>query len=186
MKLTQKMTGGFVLGLILVMGLGREAVWGEKIKTTFSGTFTSTQIDTNEDNSPANLLNFKGQGTVLGRFSAQAITESQPASLLCILPNGEQGIELDNVQGSFVLRKESTGDLLFAEVTSQANCLTCPPAGCTFSIWQEHTITGGTGRFAGASGSTVATGIGEFLVGDPTGSFGFFTGKSEGEIDLAP
>ncbi|MBI3303505.1 MAG: hypothetical protein HYZ72_15685 [Deltaproteobacteria bacterium] len=165
----------------------------EPLKTSSSGTFISTEINTGGDPLKAVYLNFKGKGTVLGPFSAQAFNESQvilsPPPPNCTLPNGTPGIQLGIVQGKFVFRKESTGDLLLSEVSSQANCLSVacgvpPQAGCIFSINQQHTITGGTDQFAEASGSFQVTGIGEFLVGGPAGSFGFFTTESEGEINI--
>jgi len=62
----------------------------------------------------------------------------------------------------------ANGDALFVTVTAQAT----PNAdGVTFNVVESATITGGTGRFAGATGTYTANCVSNQVTGTSTGTF---------------
>jgi hypothetical protein len=97
----------------------------------------------------------EGQATHLGRFTATYEVTVNLATRASV--------------GSAILIA-ANGDSIFVESTGQGN----PIAGTDFSfIVEKYVITGGTGRFAGASGSFTS----ERLLNRATGvSVGSFTG----------
>ena len=88
----------------------------------------------------------------LGRCTSRGVGEAVvggPATC----PNGNQGLELVLIPGTGrtrSLRFGDTGDLLFTELTSETVCYD-PSTGTQFKTGTVH-ITGGTGRFVGATG----------------------------------
>ena len=107
-------TLAMVLATTAVLGGVSGNIEAEPLKTSSSGTFISTEINTGGDPLKAVYLTFKGKGTVLGPFSAQAFNESQvilsPPPPNCTLPNSTPGIQLGIVQGKFVFRLLITAD----------------------------------------------------------------------------
>ena len=136
-------------------------VWGaatEAMARTFhfrvkcSGSAMSTHGDTNHDGLNAGL------GTVacisnLGRSTAQGVGEAVVAGP-ATCPNGNSGINLTLLPGTghTIARYEKTGDMVFSELTSETVCYD-PSTGIQFKSGTAK-ITGGTGRFAGATGQT--------------------------------
>lgn len=123
-----------------------------RFKTKCSGTATSIHWDTNRDGLRAGL------GTVacisnLGRSTAQGVGEAVFAGP-ATCPNGNPGINLTLLPGTghTVARVERTGDLIFSELVSESVCFD-PSTGMQFKSGTTR-ITGGTGRFAGATGET--------------------------------
>ena len=123
-----------------------------RFKTKCSGTATSIHWDTNRDGLRA------GMGTVacisnLGRSTAQGVGEAVVAGP-ATCPNGNPGINLTLFPGTghAVGRYERTGDMIFSELTSETVCFD-PSTGMQFKSGTTR-ITGGTGRFAGATGET--------------------------------
>jgi hypothetical protein len=123
-----------------------------QVRAKCSGTAMSIHWDTNHDGFKAGL------GTVsciskLGRSTAQGVGEgfiSGPATC----PNGKKGIGIGLLPGTghTVARYEKTGDMIFSELTSETVCYD-PSTGTQFKSGTDK-ITGGTGRFVGASGET--------------------------------
>jgi len=94
-----------------------------------------------------------GNATHLGRFT---VTSEFQVNLLTLAASGSAHYIAAN------------GDSLFTEFTGQAN----PIEGSDFSsIVQTHTITGGTGRFAGATGSFTVERVINLVTGVSSGSF---------------
>jgi hypothetical protein len=122
------------------------------LRLSYSGSALSTQGDTNHDGIKAGL------GTVscksnLGRCTAQGVGEAVVAGP-ATCPNGSAGIDLTLLPGTGhgVTRFEESGDLLFGQLSSETVCYD-PSTGTQFKSGTD-TITGGTGRFAGATGQT--------------------------------
>ena len=115
-----------------------------------SGTSMSTVGDSNHDGLHAGL------GTVacvsnLGRSTSQGVGEPQivgPATC----PNGHAGVNITLLPGTghTVARYDKTGDMVFSELTDETVCFD-PLTGMQFKSGTAR-ITGGTGRFAGATG----------------------------------
>ncbi len=94
-----------------------------------------------------------GQATHLGRF---AVTYEFESNILAATGTGP---------AHFVAAK---GDSLFTEVSGQGNPTDDPDISF---IVETHTITGGTGRFAGATGSFTVERLISLSTGVTSGSF---------------
>ena len=115
-------------------------------KQQASGASHPTMIDTNGDGVFANAVSFQ----VKGKFGKATLLGF--AEFTDFMPYGVPGCDLraELVQESFV-ETFTDGSMLFFVATSGFNCLDL----ATFAAGGEFvgTITGGTGRFAGATGS---------------------------------
>ena len=163
------------------------------LKGSYSGTFVNTQIDTNSDGGKAALY-MVSQKSTLGAFTFQGVDEvtfAGPATC----PNGHAGLEFTLLRSvnpaaptNYVQRSESTGDLLFSEATSETICFdpsTDPSTGITGLQFGSLTvkITGGTGRFAGATGTIAYEGTAKEFFNDAAGNyFGELSGTFTGTI----
>jgi hypothetical protein len=136
----------------------------------------TTEIDTNADSSKAGL-NTGIFVSNLGRFTFQNVTELLPPSASVDCPSGT--FEATILLNRNVLNHEDTGDQLFSQITSGALCLT--PTG-TFSFSVEAIFTGGTGQFAGATGSFIFDGTGAILISSAGRSFTTQTGEVAGML----
>jgi len=179
---TRHLTIGFGLVLLLA-GAGTSAeAKTQQVTCTFSGTFVSgeTYIDTNGDGLSAGADQAL-ENCNIGRFFTEEVSEYQaplPAPETCPADT----VELRLQQGHSVATKEKTGDQLFFELATNDATLCFNPSDFTFSVTAVGTVTGGTGEFAGATGSTEAQATGKFLVtgekGGVSGVFGQFSGTS--------
>jgi hypothetical protein len=154
-----------------------------------SGTFLSTtfHFTTNPDEGTAvGETSGKGdKGHYSTRFVAGAVLTSSPPTP-CTLLNGGSGISFTFVGDETVFRFDSTGDQLFA-VSAPGGGMECfgtsgPPNA--FSGTESFTITGGTGRFANASGTLTTEIHGQYLVflNPSGGSFGWVEDEWTGDI----
>ena len=112
-------------------------------------------VETSVVQFPTLLVDGSGSGnaTHLGRYT---MTSEFEVNLLTLASIGS---------GHFIA---ANGDSVFTEFIGQAN----PLAGTDFSdIVQTHTITGGTGRFAGATGSFTVERLLNRVTGVSSGSF---------------
>ena len=98
----------------------------------FRGTFSTTEVP----DGPLRRLNGSGQATHLGRFTVTAAFTLIPPPV-------------STASGTAVWTADN-GDQLYTNVSGTATVV-FPTANIT----ETHTITGGTGRFEGASGSFV-------------------------------
>ena len=112
-------------------------------------------------------LGLKG---TLGSSTAQAVAEvAFSGSATCL--NGNPGYQFELVPGGAahaVRRYDSTGDLLFFHYTALSVCFD-PVTQIQFANGTGE-ITGGTGRFAEAAGTTEASGTGKALFQDAAGN----------------
>jgi|SwirhirootsSR3_FD_contig_31_6863542_length_835_multi_5_in_0_out_0_1 hypothetical protein len=165
---------GFILSCVIVLGSGKAEAGQLPLKGSFSGTFVNTQIDTNGDGQKAGFNSVGAKGT-LGSSTIQGVNEfvfSGPATC----PNGNAGFGFTLLRSlnpaapsNFVQRFESTGDLIFSEETSGTICFDPATLIQFFSVTSE--ITGGTGRFEGATGTGEASGTAKTLFEDAAGNF---------------
>jgi hypothetical protein len=111
-----------------------------------------------------------------------------PGIASCTLAgSSEQGCELEVVGGSEVQRDNSSGDLLFLTFTPGTSSTVCldlssgPPFNSSISTTQ--TITGGTGKNAGATGTVTGIGHGQVLTVDAAfHGLSWFVSNSTGTI----
>jgi len=171
---------GLVLGFVMAVTIGRAEALKIPYNGTYSGSFldNNTQIDTNGDGVKATSFTYAAN-TNLGRVTGQAVfeTSSLPAPVTCPEGNLEYTVALD-----LPIERFPNGDLLFYETPALTLCF--DPNTGTFSISYTTTIIGGTGKFAGATGSIEGNSPGGYLFYDPVSGqgFGYFTGEFTGTI----
>jgi hypothetical protein len=128
-----------------------------------------------------------GTKGTLGSGTVQGVNEyvfTGPATC----PNGNAGFgftllhSLDPAApAQFVQRIDSTGDLIFSEQTSGTICF--DPATLIQFFSSTFAITGGTGRFEGATGTSESSGTAKTLFEDAAGNFfGEESGTTTGTI----
>jgi hypothetical protein len=152
-----------------------------QLRLEYSGSAISTQGDTNGDGLKAGL------GTVacksnLGRCTAQGVGEAAFAGP-AVCPNGNAGVELTLLPGTGYgfTRFDKRGDMVFSRLVDETVCFD-PTTGMQFKSGTD-VITGGTGRFAGASGQTRFEGTQWPLYVDPAGNgFAAQEGRVSGTI----
>jgi hypothetical protein len=191
-----------VIGLALALGSGRAEAETKHVKCTTTGTFVDIPIDLDSDSCFAaangatvctDYSTYSNYSTICapgGRMTGQDIGEYVPVAgsgcniggsvvpgiASCTLADSnEQGCAFQSVGAHSVFRDNSTGDLLFATY-SQTVCQDLssgPPFNFTSSL--EATVTGGTGKNAGATGTYSASGHGQTLTLDAAfHGFGWF------------
>jgi hypothetical protein len=195
-----------VIGLALALGSGRAEAETKHVKCTTTGTFVDIPIDLDSDScfaaangatvctdysSYSNYSFFCSPG---GRQTGQVIAEYDPVAgsgcniggnvvpgiASCTLADSsEQGCAFQNVGGAEVDRDDSTGDLTFLAYSSETVCIDLssgPPFNFTANF--DQTITGGTGKNAGATGTLSGTYHGQTLTSDAAlHGFGWFEVK---------
>lgn len=166
----------FLLVIAMCTGLFASGIAqsrGVKINQQVSGVGSATMIDTNGDGIFATALTFEHRGAP-GRSTSTAMVE-QTAPTPGDCPDGL--LTSHSVQGSYV-QTFSDLSMLYSVETAGRTCF--DPETFEITCEAEGLITGGTGRFEGATGSwTVACEI--FIVGETVNAF---TGKLKGEIDV--
>jgi hypothetical protein len=156
------------------------------IKSKASGSFVSANFDFDHPDlsTPAFYSNAAGIGNA-GKFTLQAVLEFAPDGHTCTVPSGGAGagVEFTLVGGVGVERFTATGDLLFFKETSATACQdfsTSPTPPFPFIDTETGVVTGGTGKYSGATGTFTATAKGATLSVDATGAriFGWFENKA--------
>jgi hypothetical protein len=207
-KGTLGLFGGIAVLTLLAGGVAHAGT--QKVTSTSSGTTVNIPIDVDSDScfaAPSGAMvctdysanfNFSGKESPGGGFTGQSVFEFDfvsgtscniggtmvPGIASCTLAgSSEQGCELQAVGGAEVVRDNSTGDLLFKTLVATV-CIDLssrPPFNITAS--GTETITGGTGKNAGATGTSTATTHGQVLTSDAAGhGIGWFEGTSTGTI----
>lgn len=151
-KLSVSMIVGLLLA-ILVAGAAFASASARK-ESPFKGSFEA--VETYQANGPTVFVTATGLGeaTQLGRYTVSYEVEVD-------LPTGAgTGLSAHYVAAN--------GDSLFAEGSGQATPTDDPTV---FSIVETYTITGGTGRFANASGSFTLNRTVNLVTGETSGSF---------------
>jgi hypothetical protein len=98
----------------------------------------------------------------LGKFTNQELFESQPTGNTCTVPGGKPnaGTDFSNLAGYVgIIRFSATSDLLYTQGLSVTECSDfssgTPPFPFSGTIRGKY--AGGTGKFAGASGTFITT-----------------------------
>jgi hypothetical protein len=180
---------GIALVLLLAGTAGSDGARPKNVSCAFSATFdegTETHIDTNNDGISASLL----QGIAncnIGRLffrEAYEFNAALPAPVTC--PAGTVEFHLQQDHGVDI--DEKTSDQLFYAFGPNGGISCVNFATLTFTFTSHGTYTGGTGQFAGATGSFDTQGSGSFLVvgskGGVDGDFGQLSGTLTGTLTL--
>ena len=177
----------------LMLNLGVAGVYAQQkpVKMTFSGTLgpstLSLQPNTNTDEQ-----NLAGNGT-LGPFTFRELhadpAAPQPSST-CSPGNAPPRLYFPNVAGGGVFRFQD-GSLLTVGVTKAGSSICIDLTSFVAQLTTNYQITGGTGRFKGASGTLTLTATliavlfnasGGVVLGTDTGEFeGTVSGVAIGE-----
>ena len=149
------------------------------IKSKGSGSFVSANFDFDHPDlsTPAGYINGEGISNA-GKFTNQAVTEFAPDGHSCTVPGGgaSTGTEFTLVGDAAVFRFTATGDLLFLKETSGTECAdfsTFPTPPFPVIATTTGIVTGGTGKYSGATGTVTFDVKGAFLSLDATGQRGF-------------
>lgn len=178
--MTKKGIISTALALSVAWISGQAEAKAKSWKGKFSGSYISTEIDTNSDGSKASIGTLSGRSG-LGDFTEQALGElAFVEATTC--PNGDPGLLFALVSGTghFVLRFD-TGDLVWGEISSETSCLDSTTGIFHFS--GETVVTGGTGKFAGATGSGQFSGENRHLFVYPSDITGRYFGEENGTFE---
>jgi hypothetical protein len=175
-------TLSLVCSVVIALGSGRAEAKDIRMKGEFAGTGLTARIDLNNDGRPADGGTWVEKSN-LGRSSAQFVIESVPVdspSGACPTGQLERVLVAGNVVNTFL----HTRDQLFIQLTSRIFCFDLVTS--TFSAHTIAAITGGTGKFVGATGSVDYrfTGVVHLADFDPASNqlFVSFTGTVEGTL----
>jgi len=131
----------------LMFNLGAAGVYAQErpVKMTFSGTNVATTINL-QPNTVTDEQHSAGNGT-FGAFTFREMHADGPAPQP---PGGCAGPNFAVVAGAGVFRFQD-GSLLIVTVKDGSGCIN--PAAGNAAMSVNYQITGGTGRFEGASGA---------------------------------
>jgi len=170
----------------LMLNLGVAGVYAQQraVKMTFSGTLgpstLSLQPNTNTDEQ-----NLAGNGT-LGQFTFRELhadpAAPQPSST-CSPGNAPPRLYFPNVTGGGVFRFQD-GSLLTVGVKEAGSSICIDLTAGVAHLTTNYQITGGTGRFKGASGTLTLTAMLTPVVFNSSGGvvLGTDTGEFEGTV----
>jgi hypothetical protein len=142
--------------LALMLNLGVAGVYAQQkpVKMTFSGTNVQTTINLQPGTVTDEEI-LAGDGT-LGPFTYRELrtdtTSLQPPSTC----SGPTHLYFPIVTGAGVFRFQD-GSLLTVRITAGAGCVDLTAGVTHFTV--TYQVTGGTGRFKGASGALTSTGM---------------------------
>jgi hypothetical protein len=176
-------TIGLACSFVIVLASGRAEARDIRIKGDWAGSALTSRIDLNNDGGLADWATWVEKSN-LGQSSAQFVIEQ-----VIVPPTGAcpaDQVETALVAGSIVNTFLHTRDQLFIQFTSRIACI--DPVTGVASGHVIATIMGGTGEFAGATGSVEYRFTGSTLLADfdPASNqvFGPFTGTVEGTLAL--
>jgi hypothetical protein len=153
-------------------------------KAHFAGTIITSPFTFT--GGPANSITVTGKSNE-GAFEGQIVTEAKPTGNLCELRNGDSGQELEFVGKVIVLTFKTSVDQLFLTLQRGPACQSIINPAELDGI-THFEVSGGTGRFAHASGTITETWSTTLLAVGPDPMsiyFGSFTGTFDGTIQLA-
>jgi hypothetical protein len=167
-------TIGLACSVVIVLANSRAEARQIPFNGSLSATSVSNEMDIDGDGVKNSLIvggakSTQGSSTVQGPGGEFVVSEAVPC------PEGSVGLTETPGTAGLIFRFERTGDLLIEKDTSFTECVD-PSTGLFFGSG-TGVIMGGTGRFAGATGSfeyTHCTGETLFFE-QPPGDQGFFS-----------
>src|SRR5713226_6600565 len=179
---------GFVLGVGLAVAVGSVEAKEKPFHASFAGT-----ISNKDDFSFTGTLGFHGivaGKSTQGQYTAQLVVEAPPDGNTCPLPGGGSGVELVFVGEVVILSFTTTGEQLFLHLSPGVTSHACLDLATGANSGQTtFDVSGGTGRFAGATGTIVKTWQAIILAPSASppgkGFFESFTGTFDGTIEFA-
>jgi len=179
---------GFVLGVGLAVAVGSVEAKEKPFHASFAGTFTNKD-DFSFTGTPGFYAPVAGKSP-LGQYTALLAGEAQLDGHTCTPPGGGSGVEIVFVGEVVVLSFAATGEQLFLNLSPSVTSHEClDPTTGVGSGQVTFDVSGGTGRFAGATGTIIKTF--KFIVLAPPASppgkgfLGSITGTFAGTIEFA-
>jgi hypothetical protein len=201
-----RLTFSTILMMVLALSLGVYEAGAKTSKSksfsgTDSGTGVTVPLDIDNDSctttapfvctdlsSYANVAGVSKGGFRPGSFTRQGVSEItgvpgtgcliDPTTIKsCTLGASTNACEFTFEGGSYASRDDKTGDLLFGFVTpGGSECIDFSTTPFNFSGSADVTITGGTGKLAGVTGTLTDTFSGQEMSSDSQGhGFSWFT-----------
>ncbi|MGE0823854.1 MAG: hypothetical protein AB7G75_01045 [Candidatus Binatia bacterium] len=152
---------------------------------TFGGTFLSTRMDLNDDGVLAVWSTAEISGT-LGKRTNQSVAEGVPTGVTPECPGGVSIIDAQSGVGfSASTATFPNGDQIYSRILTRNQC---GLGAGKFETVDTTEITGGTGKFEGASGTVEVHSVSQCQAFDansiPPQCYGSFTGEFTGTITL--
>jgi hypothetical protein len=184
----QRFVIGMILGIGLTVAVGSVEAKDKEFHADFAGLDTNKDDFTFPGGTPgAEYATVAGQST-LGQYMAQAVGKFQPDDKTCTPPGGGSGVETVGVDEVWVLSFPATGEQLFLRLAPGVQLACIDPQTRVASGQITLDVSGGTGRFEGATGTLVKTFQAIALALPPPpgkGLLASFTGTFDGTIELA-
>ena len=185
---TNRFVMGAVLGVSLAVAWGRVEAKEKPFHASFAGINTSKDDFSFLGEPEVGYITVAGKST-LGEYTAQGVGYFAPDGKSCTPPEGGSGVELTGVAEVFILSFIATGEQLFLHLSPSALNLACLDTEKSVITGQiTFDVNGGTGRFAGATGTIIKT-LRNFGLEIPAppgkGFFTSFTGTFDGTIEIA-
>jgi hypothetical protein len=179
---------GVVLGMSLAVAIGSAEAKEKPFHASFAGTATNKD-DFSFTDTQSFYNTIAGKST-LGHYTAQLVGEAPPDGDACPLPGGGSGVDLVFVGEVIILSFTATGEQLFLRLSPSVTSHACLDLATGANSGQTtFDVSGGTGRFAGATGTIVKTWQAIILAPSASppgkGFFESFTGTFDGAIKLA-
>ncbi|MGE0823112.1 MAG: hypothetical protein AB7G75_09015 [Candidatus Binatia bacterium] len=180
---------GAAIGFLLVASIHRVEAKDIPLKGTSAGTFLSTRMDLfplgNPDGVAAGWSTAEVTGN-LGKRTVQAVSEAVPTGSTQACPGGVLIIDAQNRIGFGTSTVTwPNGDQLYIQIVTSTQCFDIAGG---FTNTETVRVVGGTGKFAGASGTGEQTGTGFIQYFDanakPPQGFGSFSGVFQGTLIL--
>jgi len=181
MRITRRLVvlgavAALVTATLVVAQSATAGVFGEQV----SGNFSDTAIDIDSDGGAANLFSGATKGN--GSATYEGIIEIKLTPAVACAGGGIAG----TVVAYSIVRRYASGDLLVSELVPGGNNTLCFNLGTGLATLDiDAAFDGGTGKYAGASGSYHASYTVRLLVADPAGGIahGTFSGSTSGTLD---
>jgi hypothetical protein len=193
------------VAILLSVANKRVEAGGNGFTSTFSGTFVTTDLDLDAVSCTGNVctdLSYldtiagKTSGGIEGgQFTGQSVVELAPVSGTgcafatmtiqgCTLGTVTNACEFQSVgPGSKADRYGSTGDILTGSIPVGGETLCFDSATGNHAGSVSGSITGGSGKFAGVTGTFMESFHGKTLASDPQGhGFGWFQAELNGTV----
>ena len=173
---------------LLAIALAASPVGATPFEGQDTGQFYSVaNSDSNGDGILGTQLLSSGYSSIVGASQCVSFIEYQVAPA----PSGNcDGVEVSAVPGGWTACQTEDGDgVVWVQVVDATSCLALScfdansniVAGCTATVRTEFNILGGTGMYAGATGSYTTTGTNTYT----TSFSGTFSVDTAGDLTLA-
>jgi hypothetical protein len=195
------------VAILLSLASQRVEAAGNEFTSTFSGTFVTTAFDLDGDSctgTPPVCTDLSFLDTIAGKtaggigggqFTGQSLVElvgvpgtgcaiAPTAIKSCTLGAAANACEFQSVGvGSKADRYSSTGDILTGSIPAGGETLCVDFSTGNHAGSASGSITGGSGKFAGATGTFTESFNGKTLSSDPQGhAFGWFQAELMGTM----